>query len=155
MNSMFSAFDAMSAEIMGKKVTAASYVCNPSEAASSGGGGGQTVSLLKKDENATSLAKKQPRYALELDGIYCFETIVRSWFQPRLHIFFFCSIPSCKYTFRKKKRFKFLIRIILLWLVHLFCSLCLLRFLILEYVYKVNKSFFFSKRESMNPSLSS
>ncbi|CAN6999232.1 unnamed protein product [Brassica rapa subsp. trilocularis] len=78
MNSMFSAFDAMSAEIMGKKVTAASYVCNPSQAASSGGGGDQTVSLLKKDENATSLAKKQPRYALELDGIHCFETIVRS-----------------------------------------------------------------------------
>ncbi|KAF8116371.1 hypothetical protein N665_0019s0049 [Sinapis alba] len=80
MNSMFSAFDAMSAEIMGKKVTAASYVCKPSErnAASYGGGGGQTAASLKKDENATSLATKQPRYALELDGIHCFETIVRS-----------------------------------------------------------------------------
>ncbi|KAJ0235551.1 Avr9/Cf-9 rapidly elicited protein [Hirschfeldia incana] len=77
MNSMFSPFDAMSAEIMGKKVTAASYICNPSErnAASSTG---QTASSLKKDEKATSLAKKQPRYALELDGIHCFETIVRS-----------------------------------------------------------------------------
>ncbi|CAH8358302.1 unnamed protein product [Eruca vesicaria subsp. sativa] len=80
MNSMFSAFDAISAEIMGKKVTAASYVCNPTErnAASSGLGGGQTASSLKKVDEATNVAKKQPRYALEFDGIHCFETIVRS-----------------------------------------------------------------------------
>lgn len=78
MNSMFSPFDAMSAEIMGKKVTAASYVCNPSESNAASSGGGTVSSSLKKDENATSLAKKQPRYALELDGIHCFETIVRS-----------------------------------------------------------------------------
>lgn len=73
MNSMFSAFDAMCAEIMGKKVTAASFICNPSSSA------GQTASSsLKKDEKATNLAAKQPRCALELDGIHCFETIVRS-----------------------------------------------------------------------------
>ncbi|XP_018489902.1 uncharacterized protein LOC108860537 [Raphanus sativus] len=78
MNSMFSPFDAMSAEIMGKKVTAASYVCNPSESNAASSGGQTVSSSLKKDENATSMAKKQPRYALELDGIHCFETIVRS-----------------------------------------------------------------------------
>ncbi|KAF8060372.1 hypothetical protein N665_1219s0002 [Sinapis alba] len=83
MNSMFSAFDAMCAEIMGKKVTAASYISNPSErnAASSGGCGGQSQtvsSLMKKDEKATNFAAKQPRFALELDGLHCFETIVRS-----------------------------------------------------------------------------
>ncbi|ESQ33491.1 hypothetical protein EUTSA_v10009230mg [Eutrema salsugineum] len=84
MNSMFSAFDAMCAEIMGIKVTAdssLSYVCNRSErknSASSGGGGGQTASSLKKDEKAANSATKQPRFALELDGIHCFETIVRS-----------------------------------------------------------------------------
>lgn len=79
---MFSAFDAMCAEMMGKKVTAASYICNRSEinAASSSGGGGQTVASLKKDEKATNLtaAAKQPRFALELDGLQFFETIVRS-----------------------------------------------------------------------------
>ncbi|CAH8339190.1 unnamed protein product [Eruca vesicaria subsp. sativa] len=80
MNSMFSAFDAMCAEMMGKKVTAASYICNPSErnGASSGVGGGQTASSLKKDEKATNFAAKQPRCALELDGLNFFETIVRS-----------------------------------------------------------------------------
>lgn len=71
MNSMFSAFDAMCAEIMGKKVTAASFIYNPASSA------GQTASSsLKKDEKATNLAAKQPRCALELDGIHCFETIV-------------------------------------------------------------------------------
>lgn len=78
---MFSAFDAMCAEMMGKKVTAASYICNRSEInAASSGGGGQTVASLKKDEKATNLAAaaKQPRFALELDGLQFFETIVRS-----------------------------------------------------------------------------
>lgn len=80
---MFSAFDAMCAEMMGKKVTAASYICNRSEisgaSSGGGGGGGQTVSSLKKDKKATKLAAvKQPRFALELDGLQFFETIVRS-----------------------------------------------------------------------------
>ncbi|VVB11852.1 unnamed protein product [Arabis nemorensis] len=70
MNSMFSAFDAMCAEIMGKKVTANSYVYRSKRnAVSSSGGGGQTASSssLKKDEKASDLASKPPRYALELD----------------------------------------------------------------------------------------
>ncbi|XP_018468312.1 uncharacterized protein LOC108839994 [Raphanus sativus] len=78
MNSMFSAFDAMCAEIMGKKVTAASFICNPSERNPSSSAGQTASSSLKKDEKATNLAAKQPRCALELDGIHCFETIVRS-----------------------------------------------------------------------------
>ncbi|CAH2035059.1 unnamed protein product [Thlaspi arvense] len=84
MNSMFSAFDAMCAEIMGKKVTADAFVYRCSErkaAAPSGGGGGSgqtATSSLKKDEKAAIFATKQPRFALELDGIHCFETIVRS-----------------------------------------------------------------------------
>ncbi|CAD5314339.1 unnamed protein product [Arabidopsis thaliana] len=84
MNSMFSAFDAMCAEIMGKKVTAASYVYRSerNSASSSSSGGGQNASLsLKKDEKASKnmdLPTKTPRFALELDGLHCFETIVRS-----------------------------------------------------------------------------
>lgn len=89
MNSMFSVFDAMCAEIMGKKLTAdsSSVYRNCSErnnaaAASSSAAGGQTASSLKKDENKAAgeigLAANQPRCALELDGIHCFETIVRS-----------------------------------------------------------------------------
>ncbi|ESQ33533.1 hypothetical protein EUTSA_v10009742mg [Eutrema salsugineum] len=83
MNSMFSAFDAMCAEIMGKKFTAdssVSYVCNRSKRKNSApsGAGGQIASSLKKDEKAANSATKQPRFALELDGIHCFETIVRS-----------------------------------------------------------------------------
>lgn len=84
MNSMFSAFDAMCAEIMGKKVTADSYVYRSERnaASSCGGGAGQNASLsLKKDEKASKnidLATKTPRFALELDGLHCFETIVRS-----------------------------------------------------------------------------
>ncbi|KAL1213014.1 hypothetical protein V5N11_026138 [Cardamine amara subsp. amara] len=83
MNSMFSAFDAMCAEIMGKKVTADSYVYRSERnATSSGDGVGQNASSsLKKDENVSKnmdLPKNPPRFALELDGIHCFETIVRS-----------------------------------------------------------------------------
>ncbi|CAN8314033.1 unnamed protein product [Cochlearia groenlandica] len=82
MNSMFSAFDAMCAEIMGKKVTSDSYVYRCSEpnsaspSSSDGGGGGQIAA--KKVEKPSESATKQPRYALELDGLHCFETIVRS-----------------------------------------------------------------------------
>ncbi|CAH8254289.1 unnamed protein product [Arabidopsis lyrata] len=82
MNSMFSAFDAMCAEIMGKKVTAASYVYRSERNSASSSGGGQNASLsLKNDEKASKnmdLPTKTPRFALELDGLNCFETIVRS-----------------------------------------------------------------------------
>uniref|UniRef100_A0A1J3C9E7 Uncharacterized protein n=1 Tax=Noccaea caerulescens TaxID=107243 RepID=A0A1J3C9E7_NOCCA len=87
MNSMFSVFDAMCAEIMGNKLTADSSSvyrsCSElSNAAASSSGAGQTASTLKKDEKKPAgemgLAAKQPRCALELDGIHCFETIVRS-----------------------------------------------------------------------------
>ncbi|CAE5959085.1 unnamed protein product [Arabidopsis arenosa] len=71
----------MCAEIMGKKVTAASYVYR-SERNSASSGSGQNASLsLKKDEKASKnmdLPTKTPRFALELDGLNCFETIVRS-----------------------------------------------------------------------------
>ncbi|CAL9217172.1 unnamed protein product, partial [Arabidopsis halleri] len=66
MNSMFSAFDAMCAEIMGKKVTAASYVYR-SERNSASSDGGQNASLsLKKVEKASKnmdLPTKTPRFA--------------------------------------------------------------------------------------------
>ncbi|KFK45038.1 hypothetical protein AALP_AA1G336100 [Arabis alpina] len=78
MNSMFSAFDAMCAEIMGKKVTSDSYVYRSKRNAVSSGGGGGGGQTLKKDEKASDLVTKPPRYALELDGLHCFETIVRS-----------------------------------------------------------------------------
>ncbi|XP_010461114.1 PREDICTED: uncharacterized protein LOC104741885 [Camelina sativa] len=84
MNSMFSAFDAMCVEIMGKKVTADPYVHRSERNATSscGRGGGQNASFsAKKDEKASKnmdLATKTPRFAVELDGLHCFETIVRS-----------------------------------------------------------------------------
>ncbi|EOA37250.1 hypothetical protein CARUB_v10010786mg [Capsella rubella] len=81
MNSMFSAFDAMCAEIMGKKVTADSSVYRSERNAASFGGQNASF-LLKKDEEEASknidLVTKTPRFAVELDGLHCFETIVRS-----------------------------------------------------------------------------
>ncbi|CAN8303582.1 unnamed protein product [Cochlearia groenlandica] len=57
MNSMFSTFDAMCAEIMGKKITYDSYDFYRSErnaTASSSGCDGQTASSTVKDEDKTA-----------------------------------------------------------------------------------------------------
>ncbi|KAF8082391.1 hypothetical protein N665_0829s0008 [Sinapis alba] len=76
MNSMFSAFDALFAELMGKNLMASPFNATSKIAAP------QTQTQTQKKENAGSnnndVLQKTPRFALELDGLHCFETIVRS-----------------------------------------------------------------------------
>ncbi|CAH8339401.1 unnamed protein product [Eruca vesicaria subsp. sativa] len=80
MNSMFSAFDALFVELMGKNLMVSSFkatsATNPKPAAP------QTPKPTQKKEKARSnkmgFVQKTPRFALELDGLHCFETIVRS-----------------------------------------------------------------------------
>ncbi|EOA36374.1 hypothetical protein CARUB_v10010776mg [Capsella rubella] len=84
MNSMFSAFDALFAELMGKNLMASSSSSFTSTAAAIP----QTQTQTQKEDNASNenmcLVKKKekkkttPRYAVEFDGLHCFETIVRS-----------------------------------------------------------------------------
>ncbi|KAG7599061.1 hypothetical protein ISN44_As06g032530 [Arabidopsis suecica] len=78
MNSMFSAFDALFAELMGKNLMASPF--NATTATAKPAATPQTQT--QKKENASSkkvgLVQKTPRFALELDGLHCFETIVRS-----------------------------------------------------------------------------
>ncbi|KAL0696078.1 hypothetical protein Bca4012_063258 [Brassica carinata] len=76
MNSMFSSFDALFAELMGKNLMASPFngTATPKTAA--------PQTQTQKKENASSnnngLLQKTPRFALELDGLHCFETIARS-----------------------------------------------------------------------------
>ncbi|KAB2608958.1 hypothetical protein D8674_012126 [Pyrus ussuriensis x Pyrus communis] len=81
MNSMFSSFDALCAEFLGQRVKSSfptqqlkSTAAVPSN---------NTISTAKQEGNMESLpeAKKQsrrspPRFAVELDGLNCFETLV-------------------------------------------------------------------------------
>ncbi|KAJ0232843.1 hypothetical protein HA466_0287480 [Hirschfeldia incana] len=74
MNSMFSAFDALFVELMGKNLMVSSR--NATSAATP-----KHATQTQKEENASNkmgLVQKTPRFALELDGLHCFETIVRS-----------------------------------------------------------------------------
>ncbi|KAL1213013.1 hypothetical protein V5N11_026137 [Cardamine amara subsp. amara] len=75
MNSMFSAFDALFAELMGKNLMASSFTATTTTSK-------PVTSQTQNKENASSkkmgLVQKTPRFALELDGLHCFETIVRS-----------------------------------------------------------------------------
>ncbi|CAN7045246.1 unnamed protein product [Brassica oleracea var. botrytis] len=78
MNSMFSAFDALFVELMGKNFMVSSLnatsTATPKPAV--------LQKQTQKEENASNkisfLVQKTPRFALELDGLHCFETIVRS-----------------------------------------------------------------------------
>ncbi|KAG5388875.1 hypothetical protein IGI04_030416 [Brassica rapa subsp. trilocularis] len=79
MNSMFSAFDALFAELMvGKNLMASSFNATATTKPASP----QTQTQVQKNEKTTNkrtgLMQKTPRFALELDGLHCFETIVRS-----------------------------------------------------------------------------
>ncbi|CAL9217171.1 unnamed protein product [Arabidopsis halleri] len=80
MNSMFSAFDALFAELMGKNLMASPF--NATTATAKPAAIPQTQTQTQKKENASSkkvgLVQKTPRFALELDGLHCFETIIRS-----------------------------------------------------------------------------
>ncbi|XP_019094772.1 PREDICTED: uncharacterized protein LOC109130037 [Camelina sativa] len=79
MNSMFSAFDALFAELMGKNLMGSSFNATTTTATAAAP---QTQTQKQKEDNASSknigLVKKTPRYAVEFDGLHCFETIVRS-----------------------------------------------------------------------------
>ncbi|KFK45037.1 hypothetical protein AALP_AA1G336000 [Arabis alpina] len=84
MNSMFSAFDALFAEVMGKNLMASSFSASTTKSTVATATQTQTQTQTQKNENASSKKiglvqnNKTPRYALELDGLHCFETIVRS-----------------------------------------------------------------------------
>ncbi|XP_019091270.1 PREDICTED: uncharacterized protein LOC109128775 [Camelina sativa] len=78
MNSMFSAFDALFAELMGKNLMASSFNATTTTATAAA-----PQTQTQKEDNASSknmgsVIKKTPRYAVEFDGLHCFETIVRS-----------------------------------------------------------------------------
>ncbi|CAH2035045.1 unnamed protein product [Thlaspi arvense] len=77
MNSMFSAFDALFAELMGKNLMASSFNATAITTAKSAAPQTQTETQKKDNASSNKMVKKTPRYALELDGLHCFETIVR------------------------------------------------------------------------------
>ncbi|XP_010542077.1 PREDICTED: uncharacterized protein LOC104815392 [Tarenaya hassleriana] len=76
MNSMFSSFDALCAELMGMKIAAASAFsgCSERNAAAAG----DQSATQKTDKKKTRSLQKTPRFAPELDGLHCFETIIPS-----------------------------------------------------------------------------
>ncbi|CAK7357463.1 unnamed protein product [Dovyalis caffra] len=87
MNSMFSSFDALSAEFLGLKVRSsfalATMDCN-SKRVLNGSGNSKVAEdkLIKNQEGSSTRSftrkqeKKMPRFAPELDGLNCFETIL-------------------------------------------------------------------------------
>lgn len=77
MNSMFSAFDALFVELMGKNLLVSSFKTT-STAPKPAAPQTQTQTKEKARSNKMGFVQKTPRFALELDGLHCFETIVRS-----------------------------------------------------------------------------
>ncbi|ESQ33492.1 hypothetical protein EUTSA_v10009241mg [Eutrema salsugineum] len=78
MNSMFSAFDALFVEVMGKNLMASSFNATATATAKPAATQTQTEKKENASTNKMGLVQKTPRFALELDGLHCFETIVRS-----------------------------------------------------------------------------
>ncbi|KAI5605929.1 hypothetical protein POPTR_001G449800v4 [Populus trichocarpa] len=87
MNSMFSSFDALCAELLGQKVRSSLALttmdCNTKRVLTAGDNSMVAEDKLIKNREGSSsrsLARKQekkvPRFAPELDGLNCFETIV-------------------------------------------------------------------------------
>ncbi|ESQ38497.1 hypothetical protein EUTSA_v10029203mg [Eutrema salsugineum] len=72
MNSLFSMLDSLCVHIMRTKVTSVSS-SNGSSASSSGDLAMSTEKTTKK-----GLVEKALRFAPELDGLHCFETMIRS-----------------------------------------------------------------------------
>jgi hypothetical protein len=94
MNSLFSSFDVLFAEVLGQTVKASFFPSAPKAgrstdstataiATATGGVKSQHDGVPKKAaENVNKKQqprKKTPRFALELDGLNCFETIVSSY----------------------------------------------------------------------------
>ncbi|KAJ0104708.1 hypothetical protein Patl1_17389 [Pistacia atlantica] len=84
MNSMFSSFDAFSAEFLGQKVrasfvSATKKVNNMQSESKDSTRVNKTSHMEKKQEGGPSSSKAssgKARFAPELDGLNCFETIV-------------------------------------------------------------------------------
>ncbi|KAG6790721.1 hypothetical protein POTOM_006886 [Populus tomentosa] len=87
MNSMFSSFDALCAELLGQKVRSSLALttmdCNTKRVLTAGDDSKVAEDkLIKNREGSSSRSlgrkqeKKVPRFAPELDGLNCFETIV-------------------------------------------------------------------------------
>ncbi|KAJ6950666.1 hypothetical protein NC651_004369 [Populus alba x Populus x berolinensis] len=88
MNSMFSSFDALCAELLGQKVRSSLALttmdCNTKRVLTAGDDSKVAEDQLIKNREGSSsrsVARKQekkvPRFAPELDGLNCFETIIR------------------------------------------------------------------------------
>ena len=87
MNSMFSSFDALCAQLLGQKVRSSLALtamdCNTKRVLTAGDDSKVAEDKLIKNREGSSsrsVARKQekkvPRFAPELDGLNCFETIV-------------------------------------------------------------------------------
>ncbi|KAL5764349.1 hypothetical protein ACOSP7_016708 [Xanthoceras sorbifolium] len=78
MNSIFSSFDLFSAELMGQKVRVSlapsTAPKNNNNLQSQDSSKAVNMNQNKKHEDQSSSSK--PRFALELDGLNCFETLV-------------------------------------------------------------------------------
>ncbi|PIM98403.1 hypothetical protein CDL12_29117 [Handroanthus impetiginosus] len=87
--SIFSSFDALCAESVGRKVSLSDFAPPPSNAIERvpGGGGSVKIDDLKKGKEANSSSQPEKkaedrrrmralRFAPEFDGVYSFETIV-------------------------------------------------------------------------------
>jgi len=90
MNSLFSSFDFLFAEFLGQSVKASFFPSAPkagrrdSTATATGGVKSQHDGVPNPKKATESVYKKQqpkktPRFAPELDGLNCFETIVSSY----------------------------------------------------------------------------
>ncbi|NP_001352407.1 uncharacterized protein LOC101248852 [Solanum lycopersicum] len=85
--SIFSSFDALSAEIFGLKVTPSwapatsdnkqqQGLLSHRKTAASPTSNSSTAELNKAGEAAPAQQRRRPRFAPELDGLHCFETIL-------------------------------------------------------------------------------
>ncbi|KAK3228175.1 hypothetical protein Dsin_008037 [Dipteronia sinensis] len=84
MNSIFSSFDAFSAELMGQKVRfslAPTTTCSGTSATQKNNNlqsqeSTKDVAINNKNKKPSTSSSTKPRFALELDGLNCFETLV-------------------------------------------------------------------------------
>lgn len=89
MNSMFSSFDALCAEFLSQKVRASFHSVTSARSSRGGrtsderqsrrGGFDAEVGSDGENKNSNYQQKTAPRLAPELDGLFCFETLVSHW----------------------------------------------------------------------------
>uniref|UniRef100_A0A7N0T7J0 Uncharacterized protein n=1 Tax=Kalanchoe fedtschenkoi TaxID=63787 RepID=A0A7N0T7J0_KALFE len=85
MNSMFSSFDFLCAELLGQSVKSSYAVAPikkpttmPSPSSHPRSGGGCCAGDFEKEKPETQKKTRSCRFAVELDGLNCFETLVYS-----------------------------------------------------------------------------